>query len=157
MTSHPSLSTNLPKADCPRFPLSGISRWRADQVETKRVLRQLVRMEYVPRKCGSACQETVAFIVSDVGGGAGSGERAMDSARLREIYMGAHRRVQAGARGRGVEESTVDQVNRGPGSWVAIARAGESASDPRVHPRSMLGTRSMTAASLSVRRRCGAW
>ena len=64
-TSHPSLSRNLiAGSGCPRFPLSGISRWRADQaVETKRALRQLVRIEYVPRKAGSSCQETVAFIL----------------------------------------------------------------------------------------------
>ena len=81
-TSHPSLSRNrisdlmkADSADSPRSPLSGISRWRADQVETKRVLMQLARMEYVPRKSGSSCQETVAFIVSDVGGGAGDRER----------------------------------------------------------------------------------
>ena len=144
MTSHPSLSRNrisdlmkADSADSPRSLLSGISRWSEDQVETKRVLTQLVRMEYVPRKCGSACQETVAFIVSDVGGGAGSGERAMDSARLREIYMVAHRRVQG--EGEGVENRTVDQVNREPGKlddeWLYVRRRESSSCSPSTRPR----------------------
>ena len=66
-----------------------MSRWRADQVDTKRVLRQLARMEYVPRKCGSACQETVAFIVSDGQrrsglSGASEGQR---TSRARSIWL----------------------------------------------------------------------
>ena len=62
MTSHPSLSSDRMTPD---FPLSGMSKWSADQVDMKSVPRQLVRMEYVPRKCGSSCQETVAFMVLD--------------------------------------------------------------------------------------------
>ena len=77
-------------------------------------------------------------------------ERALGSERRtaqvsRETYMVARRRVQAGARKRGVENRTVDQMNREPRSRMAIGRTTRSdgARDPHVHP---LGPRSVPAS-----------